>query len=76
MNKSSEAFKAYIDKTYVRPAVMNYMLGKKNESMSVNVNATLNSQSMENEIRGMRKDMRKRMNQSNKPDTRYSWHNQ
>ena len=76
MNTSSRALSQYIDKNYVRPAVMNYMLGKKQDSMSVNVNATLNSQSMENEIKGLRRDMRKRINQSNKPDNRYSWHNQ
>lgn len=75
MNTSSRALSQYIDKNYVRPAVMNYMLGKKQDSMSVNVNATLNSKSMENEIKGLRRDMRKRINQSNKPDNRYSWHN-
>jgi hypothetical protein len=76
MNKSSEAFKAYIDKTYVRPAVMNYMLGKKNESMNLSVNATLNSKSMENTLNSMHRTMKKQAKQSQITDTRYSWHNQ
>ena len=76
MNTSSRALSQYIDKNYVRPAVMNYMLGKKQDSMSVNVNATLNSKSMENTLNSMHRTMKKQARQNSKPDNRYSWHNQ
>lgn len=75
MNKSSEAFKAYIDKNYVRPAVMNYVLSNKRNNSSINVNATLNSASMEHTLNSMHKTMKKQAKQSFKHDTRYAWHN-
>jgi len=75
MNRSSEALNQYIEKHYVRPAVMNYVLSNKRDSQSINVKATLNSGSMENELRGLRKDMKKRFNHSTNSDSRYSWRN-
>ena len=76
LNQSSDAFKKLINDRYVRPAIMNYMLGSKSKEMGVNVNATLNSKTMEAELKGLRKDLRN-SNQSiiiNQNDSRYLWH--
>ena len=75
MNTSSTAFKKLIDERYVRPAVMSYMMQDKRRSDGVTVNAKLDSRSMESELRGLRKDIRKsgRKGINNSIDTRYSW---
>jgi hypothetical protein len=74
LNQSSDAFKKLIHDRYVRPALMNYMLGSKSKEMGVNVNATLNSKSMEAELKGLRKDLRNDKRQyNNSIDSRYSW---
>jgi hypothetical protein len=75
MNTSSAAFKKLIDERYVRPAVMSYMMQDKRRSDGVTVNAKLDSRSMESELRGLRKDIRKsgRKGINNSIDTRYSW---
>ncbi len=75
MNTSSAAFKKLIDERYVRPAVMSYMMQDKRRSDGVTVNAKLDSRSMESELRGLRKDIRKsgRKGINNSTDTRYSW---
>lgn len=76
LNQSSDAFKRLINERYVRPALMNYMLNSKSKEMGVNVNATLNSKTMESELKGLRKDIRNNsqifINNTN--DSRYSWH--
>ena len=75
LNQSSDAFKKLIHERYVRPALMNYMLSTKSKEMGVNVNATLNSKSMEAELKGLRKDLRQTNKfYNNQIDTRYSWH--
>jgi hypothetical protein len=75
LNQSSEAFKKLINERYVRPAIMNYMLNSKSKEMGVNVNATLNSKSMEAELKGLRKDLRQSNKfYNNQIDTRYQWH--
>lgn len=76
LNQSSEAFKKLIQDRYVRPALMNYMLSSKSKEMGVNVNATLNSKTMEEELKGLRKDMRKNTQSVyiNQNDSRYLWH--
>jgi hypothetical protein len=76
MNQSSESFKKLINDRYVRPAIMNYMLNSKNKEMGVNVNATLNSKTMETELKGLRKDIRNssQVFSNNKNDSRYLWH--
>jgi len=74
LNQSSDAFKKLIHDRYVRPAVMNYMLGSKSKEMGVNVNATLNSKTMEAELKGLRKDLRNDKRQfNNSIDSRYQW---
>jgi len=74
LNQSSDAFKKLIQDRYVRPAIMNYMLNSKSKEMGVNVNATLNSKTMESELKGLRKDLRndKRL-YNNSIDSRYQW---
>ena len=73
LNTSSAAFKRLIDERYVRPA-LNYYMGKKERA--INVNASLNSKSMEREIKGMRRDLKrnKTIVNFNGNDSRYSWH--
>ncbi len=74
LNQSSEAFKKLIQERYVRPALMNYILNSKSKEMGVNVNATLNSKTMEAELKGLRKDLRSnRTRLSNPIDSRYQW---
>ena len=74
LNQSSDAFKKLIHERYVRPALMNYMLGSRSKEMGVNVNATLNSKSMESELKGLRKDLRNDKRQyNNSIDSRYTW---
>ena len=74
LNQSSDAFKKLIQDRYVRPALMNYMLGSKSKEMGVNVNATLNSKTMESELKGLRKDLRNEKRQyNNSIDQRYQW---
>jgi hypothetical protein len=73
LNTSSAAFKRLIDERYVRPA-LNYYMGKKERA--INVNASLNSKSMEREIKGMRRDLKRNNTviNINGSDSRYSWH--
>jgi hypothetical protein len=74
LNQSSDAFKKLINERYVRPAIMNYMLGSKSKEMGINVNATLNSKTMEAELKGLRKDLRQSKTRYNNPiDSRYQW---
>jgi hypothetical protein len=74
MNTSTEAFRKMIDEKYVRPALMGYSAGKKNKE-GVTVNASLNSKSMEKELRGVRKDLKNRnvIVNINQQDSRYTW---
>ena len=74
LNQSSDAFKKLIQDRYVRPALMNYMLNSKSKEMGVNVNATLNSKTMEDELKGLRKDLRQsKTRYNNSIDSRYQW---
>ena len=74
INSSSDAFRKLIEQRYVRPALMDYVAGNRNKQ-GVTVNASLNSKSMEKEIRGMRKDLNKRnvTININQQDSRYLW---
>jgi hypothetical protein len=74
MNTSTEAFRKMIDEKYVRPALMSYSAGRRGKE-GVVVNASLNSKSMEKEMRGMRKDLKNRnvIVNINKQDSRYTW---
>jgi hypothetical protein len=74
MNHSTEAFRKMIDEKYVRPALMSYSAGRRGKE-GVIVNASLNSKSMEKELRGVRKDLKNRnvIVNINQQDSRYSW---
>jgi hypothetical protein len=74
INNSSDAFRKLIEQRYVRPALMDYVAGNRSKQ-GVTVNASLNSKSMEKEIRGMRKDLNKRnvTININQQDSRYIW---
>ena len=74
MNTSTEAFRRMIDEKYVRPALMSYSAGRRSKE-GVTVNASLNSKSMEKEMRGMRKDLKNRnvIVNINQQDSRYQW---
>jgi hypothetical protein len=74
MNTSTEAFRKMIDEKYVRPALMGYSAGRKGKE-GVTVNASLNSKSMEKELRGVRKDLKNRnvIVNINQQDSRYTW---
>jgi hypothetical protein len=74
MNHSTEAFRKMIDERYVRPALMGYSASRRGKE-GVTVNASLNSKSMEKELRGMRKDLKNRnvIVNINQQDSRYQW---
>jgi len=74
INSSSDAFRKLIEQRYVRPALMDYVAGNRNKQ-GVTVNASLNSKSMEKEMRGMRKDLKSRnvTININQQDSRYLW---
>jgi hypothetical protein len=74
INTSTQAFRNMINERYVRPAIMNYVLNRK-QDQGVTVNASLNSKAMESELRGLRKDIRNSRVRSinNQLDSRYSW---
>ena len=74
MNTSTEAFRRMIDEKYVRPALMSYSAGRRGKE-GVTVNASLNSKSMEKELRGVRKDLKNRnvIVNINQQDSRYTW---
>ena len=74
INTSTQAFRSMIEQRYVRPAIMNYVLNRK-QDQGVTVNASLNSKSMENELKGLRKDIRNSRTRSisSQFDSRYSW---
>ena len=68
----------FIEERYVRPRLMEYALNKNSTGMNVNVDARLNSSSMENELRGLRKDTRNTNKAISKAfsqsySSRYNW---
>jgi hypothetical protein len=73
INTSSAAFKRLIDERYVRPAILSYAMNNKRDGITVN--ASLNSNSMEKELKGLRKDMRNKNTivNINGGDSRYTW---
>ena len=73
LNRSSAAFRKLIDERYVRPAILSYASKRKD---GITVNASLNSKSMERELKGLRKDINKQRTvvNINGLDSRYSWH--
>ena len=73
INTSSAAFRRLIDERYVRPAILSYAMNNKRDGITVN--ASLNSKSMEKELKGLRKDMRNKNTivNINGGDSRYTW---
>jgi predicted aspartyl protease len=74
MNTSTEAFRKMIDEKYVRPALMSYSAGRRGKE-GVVVNASLNSKSMEKELKTINKTLKGRnvVVNINQQDSRYSW---
>ena len=74
MNTSTEAFRRMIDEKYVRPALMSYSAGRRGKE-GVTVNASLNSKSMEKELKTINKTLKGRnvVVNINQQDSRYSW---
>jgi hypothetical protein len=74
MNTSTEAFRKMIDEKYVRPALMGYSAGRKGKE-GITVNASLNSKSMEKELKTINKSLKNRnvVVNINQQDSRYSW---
>jgi hypothetical protein len=74
MNTSTEAFRRMIDEKYVRPALMSYSAGRRSKE-GVIVNASLNSKSMEKELKTINKTLKQRnmVVNINQQDSRYSW---
>ena len=74
MNTSTEAFRKMIDEKYVRPALMSYSAGRRSKD-GVVVNASLNSKSMEKELKTINKTLKQRnmVVNINQQDSRYSW---
>ena len=73
INTSSAAFKKLIEERYVRPALLAYAGGRKNDA--VIINASLNSKSMERKLDRLNKTMLKQKTvvNINAYDTRYKW---
>ena len=74
MNTSTEAFRRMIDEKYVRPALMGYSAGRRGKE-GVVVNASLNSKSMEKELKTINKTLKGRnvVVNINQQDSRYTW---
>lgn len=74
MNTSTEAFRKMIDEKYVRPALMSYSAGRRGKD-GVTVNASLNSKSMEKELKTINKTLKGRnvVVNINQQDSRYQW---
>ena len=78
MNRSSREYMSLIDKTYVRPAVMDAIMTIKREDSKLNVNAKLDARNIESELRSMRRENKKGNKQLqsalfSKSNSRYTW---
>lgn len=73
INNSTSAFKKLISEKYIRPALVDFAL--KTKSNNPMINATLNSKSMEKEIRALNKKMNNKdiIININQNDSRYTW---
>jgi hypothetical protein len=72
MNRSSDAFKKYIDQRYVRPALLDFAAKK---DRGVQVNATLNAKGVEKKLDKLTKVVSKQKTtiNINGTDNRYQW---
>lgn len=72
INNSTASFNRLIEHKYIRPAIERYMVNSARQNLTVK--ASLNSKSMEKELRTMRKSMGKPVIVNiNGKDNRYSW---
>ena len=72
INTSTANFNRLIEQRYVRPAIERYMINSARQNLTVR--ASLNSKSMEKELRTMRKSMGKPVIVNiNGKDNRYTW---
>jgi len=72
INTSTANFNRLIEQRYVRPAIERYMINSARQNLTVK--ASLNSKSMEKELRTMRKSLGKPVIVNiNGKDNRYSW---
>ncbi len=73
INSSSSAFKKLINEKYIRPALIDFALNSKNSNPIIK--ATLNSKSMEKEIKSLNKKMNNKniIININQNDSRYTW---
>ena len=72
INTSTANFNRLIEQRYVRPAIERYMVNSARQNLTVK--ASLNSKSMEKELRTMRKSMGKTVIVNiNGKDNRYTW---
>lgn len=58
MNTSRAAFMRLIEERYVRPRLVAAMMDKKDSAMNVSVNASLQSEKMEGELKALRRETR------------------
>lgn len=72
INNSTASFNRLIEQKYIRPAIERYMVNSARQNLTVK--ASLNSKSMEKELRTMRKSMGKPVIVNiNGKDNRYTW---
>jgi hypothetical protein len=76
INRSTAEFHRLIERKYIQPRIASILSGTNRRSDKVVVNATLNARTMEGELKGLRKDIRRSASKgykSNQTDTRYQW---
>jgi hypothetical protein len=76
LNRSTAEFHRLLERKYIQPRIASILSGTNRRSDKVVVNATLNARTMEGEIKGLRKDIRRSATKgykSNQTDTRYQW---
>jgi hypothetical protein len=76
LNRSTAEFHRLLERKYIQPRIASILSGTNRRSDKVVVNATLNARTMEGELKGLRKDIRRSATKgykSNQTDTRYQW---
>ena len=73
INTSANAFKKLVSDKYIRPALIDFASNSKSSNQIIK--ATLNSKSMEKEIKALNKKMSNKniIININQNDSRYSW---
>jgi hypothetical protein len=76
LNRSTAEFHRLLERKYIQPRIASILSGTNRRSDKVVVNATLNARTMEGELKGLRKDIRRSASKnykSTQTDTRYQW---